>query len=51
VWADNEVSVNAALATRAQRELVEVLEEILLFQCPLEDLVKRLFRTQDQVEE
>jgi len=51
VWAEDELRVHCPLASRAQRQIVEILEQVLLFQRPLKRLVQRLLRAQDQIQE
>jgi hypothetical protein len=49
--ADDKVTINTALATGAQREFIQVLQEIFLLQGTLKDLIERFLGSQDQVEE
>jgi hypothetical protein len=46
-----ELRIYAPLATRAQRQVVEILQEVLLFQGALKRLVKSLLGTQDEIEQ
>jgi hypothetical protein len=39
------------LTSRAQRQVVKILEQVLLFECPLKCLVQRLLRPQDQIQQ
>jgi hypothetical protein len=51
MWADDKVAIDATLATRAQRQFVQVLEEIFFLQGTLKDLIKRFLGPQDQIEQ
>jgi hypothetical protein len=51
VRAEDELGVDRALASRAKRQIIEILEQVLLFQCTLKRLVQRLLRSQDEIQQ
>lgn len=51
VRTDDEVGINTSLASRAKWKFVEILKEILLFQCTLKDLVERFLGSQNEVKQ
>jgi hypothetical protein len=51
VRTEDELGVDRALASRAKRQIVEVLEEVLLFQRTLERLVQRLLWSQYEIQQ
>jgi hypothetical protein len=50
VWTEDKLGIDRALASRAQWQIVEVLEQVLLLQGALKCLVQRLLRSQDEIE-
>jgi hypothetical protein len=46
---EDELGVYRALASRAKRQVIEVLEEVLLLQRTLERLVQRLLWSQYEI--
>jgi len=51
VWTEHELRIDCALASRAQGQIVEILEKVLLLQGTLKCLVQRLLRSQDEIEQ
>jgi hypothetical protein len=51
VRAEDELGVDRALASRAKRQIIEILQQVLLFQCTLKRLVQCLFRPQDEIQQ
>jgi hypothetical protein len=47
----DEFRVDRALASRAKRQIVEILQQVLLLQRPLKRLVQRLFWAQDEIQQ
>jgi hypothetical protein len=51
VRAENEFGVDRALTSRAKRQIVEILEEVLLLQRTLKRLVQRFLWSQNEIEQ
>ena len=49
--ANDKVSINAALTSRAKRQFIEILEQIFFFKRSLKHLVERVFRSKYQVQQ
>jgi len=50
VRTEYELRVNRALASGTQRQIIEILEQVLLLQRTLERLIQRLLRPQDEIQ-
>jgi hypothetical protein len=48
---EDHLGVDRALASWTQRQVVQILEQVLLFQCTLKRLVQCLFWSQDEVQQ
>ena len=51
VWTEDKLGIDCPLASRAQWQIVEILEKILLLQRTLKCLVQCLLRSQDEIEQ
>jgi hypothetical protein len=51
MWAEHELGIHASLTSGTERQIVEVLKEVLLFQCTLKGLVKCFLRAQNEIEQ
>jgi hypothetical protein len=49
--AEDKLCVYGPLTPRAERQIVQVLKQVFLLQCPLKCLVQCLLRSQDQIQQ